>query len=167
MIRSATNSDLTQIDDMLVAAFGGQAEKTLVRLLRQDAAFISELVAEVDDRVVGGILFSRLDVRVDGHPVKAAALAPVAVFPSFQYRGIGSLLIESGLADLRRTGYEAVIVVGRPAYYARFGFSHEGVRHLESEYQSEAFMGLELLPAALTGSAGRVEYPKAFQQLGE
>lgn len=69
--------------------------------------------------IVGHILLSEVDER----RVKAAAIAPMAVRSDRRRRGIGSQLVEAGLQVLRDQEYEAVIVLGHPDYYPRFGFS--------------------------------------------
>ena len=71
-------------------------------------------------------------------------------------------LIETGLESLRDRGYEAVIVLGRPNYYPRFGFSLALTTSLAAPFSGRAFMGLELVPGSLSGSKGSVKYPDAF-----
>jgi len=118
------------------------------------------LVAEVENAVVGHVLFSALTLSTDHD---ALALAPVAVVPEYQRRGIGTGLITEGLRVLAAQGHEIVLVLGDPAYYARFGFSPELARRLEHPYPKEAFMALELVPGALRGVVGGVAYPPPFE----
>jgi putative acetyltransferase len=95
-----------------------------------------------------------------------ASLAPMAVLPALQRHGIGSRLVREGIEACRRAGYPAIIVVGHPGYYPRFGFSHCVVAHLANPFSAgEAFMGLELAPRALTSAAGRIVYPSPFDLL--
>lgn len=150
------------IDRVHRAAFGRAFEADLVRRLRSDGLVVASLVAIEAGAVAGHILFSELEVEVDGRPVAAASLAPMAVLPQRQRQGIGTRLVEAGLAALRGRK-AAVIVVGHPAYYPRFGFSAALVRHLETPYAGEAFMGRELVPGALSGLTGSVRYPPAFE----
>lgn len=144
------------------AAFDGAFEAELVDQLREDGLFLLSLVATIDGAVIGHVLFSRLDVTLDGRAVAAAALAPVAVLPEFQRRGIGSRLIEEGLAALPARGINAVFVLGHEDYYPRFGFSPELARRFASPFPVDAFMALELVPRALDGKSGQVTYPPAF-----
>jgi len=74
------------------------------------------LVAELDGKVVGHILFSSIQIVSDTNSVDALALAPMAVIPEHQRKGIGSSLIESGLEQCRQAGHRIVIVVGHPSY---------------------------------------------------
>jgi putative acetyltransferase len=94
--------------------------------------------------------------------VSAVALAPVAVLPGHQRKGIGSLLIRRGLELSRGLDEEIVIVVGHPDYYPRFGFSSVKAKSLESPFPQEAFMVLELRLGVLDGIEGAVLYPTAF-----
>lgn len=145
-------------------AFGGMLEATLVDRLRQEGLVIASLVALDAGHVVGHILFSSLDVEVERRPVAAVSLAPMAVAPQRQRQGIGSQLVRAGLARLRQSSTQAVIVVGHTGYYPRFGFSADVVRKLASPYAGDAFMGLELVSGVLAGKRGTVRYPPAFDE---
>ena len=144
------------------AAFGCQEEADLVDRLRTEGVVLVSLVAEMPERIVGHILFSRMSIETTAGSVSAAALAPMAVLPAHQRRGIGGRLIRHGLNLLRERGEQIVIVVGHPDYYPRFGFSSEKARSLESPFPPDAFMATELSPGALDGVRGRVRYPVAF-----
>jgi putative acetyltransferase len=86
----------------------------------------------------------------------------LAVLPDFQRREIGALLVTEGLRILRDRGRTAVIVLGHPGYYGRFGFSAEPARKLAGPFKGENFMALELVSGALDGLVGSVRYPAAF-----
>lgn len=161
-IRRETADDLRAIRSVNEAAFGTPEEADIVDALRAEGRTLVSLVAEADGRVVGHVLFSRMWIRTAGGSIDAVALAPLAVVPEHQRQGTGSLLIQEGLRALRSRGETIVIVVGHPAYYPRFGFASERAAALASPFPAEAFMALELVPGALDGVSGRVEYPKAF-----
>jgi putative acetyltransferase len=149
------------------AAFGRPDEADLVDKLRSEGAVLLSLVAELEQpeaeqQIAGHILFSRMSIETSTGPVPAAALAPVAVLPAHQRRGIGEQLIRCGLDLLRAQSERIVIVLGHPDYYSRFRFSSEKARYLESPFPPEAFMALELSPGALEGIRGKVRYPAAF-----
>ena len=138
------------------AAFEGSYEADLVDKLRSDDHALVSLVAEVESRIVGHIMFSRMWINTSSGLVPAVALAPVAVLPEHQRKGIGSLLIRHGLELLRGQGERIVIVVGHPEYYPRFGFSTDRAKSVESRFPREAFMAMELCSGALTGIHGSV-----------
>ncbi len=162
VIRPETETDHAAVAAVVRAAFGGEDEVALIAQLRADGDALVSLVAVEDETVVGHILFSPLHVEVDGAPVPAAALAPVAVRPDRQNRGIGGQLIETGLAACRDAGIAAVVVLGHPDYYPRFGFSAALARKLRAPFSGDAFMATELVPGALAGEAGSVRYAPAF-----
>ncbi len=121
------------------------------------------LVAEVDGRVVGHILFSDVPILTDGGTVPALSLAPMAVLPEHQRKGIGTALVRRGLEACRQQGHRAVVVLGHPDFYPRFGFSARLAVPLSSPFGGrEAWMALELAPGALGGVTGWVRYPPPF-----
>ncbi len=144
------------------AAFGRPDEADLVDNLRRAGVVLASVVAELDKGIVGHILFSRMSVETARGAISAAALAPLAVIPQYQRKGIGGRLIRHGLDLLREQGEQIVIVLGHPDYYPRFGFSSEQARLLESPFPQDAFMAMELRPGALDGIRGKVRYPAAF-----
>ena len=164
VIRAETVVDWPAIHHVNARAFGRDNEARLVDVLRTSAGFIAELslVAVDAAHVVGHILFSRIDIRTAEGVVPALAVAPVAVLPEHQRRGVGSALIRYGLEECRRLGHRIVVVVGHPSYYPRFGFSSARAQGLEAPYPDPAFMVQELTPGALDGVRGTVEYPPAF-----
>lgn len=150
-------------------AFGGEQEVDLVAKIRDSEYFIPELslVAILDDRAVGHIMFSPIHVSTDRGDVPLLSLAPMAVLPEHQRRGIGSKLVEEGLAAAKRLGHRAVIVIGHPGYYPRFGFMPASSFGIAAPFDvpDEAFMALELEPRSLHDAAGRVEFSPPFAGL--
>lgn len=161
VIRERTPVDDDAIRRLNDAAFGGTDESRLIEDLRAAGLVVVELVA-VDPLVDGHILFSALDVTVGGEPVRALALAPLAVQPHRQRHGIGSALVRAGLHQARAGGWQAAVVLGHRDYYPRFGFSAALARSLEAPFCGASFMALELEPGVLQAGAGRVTYPPAF-----
>jgi len=154
--------ELAAIRAVNAAAFGRIDEADLVDKLRADGHALLSLIAVVKPGIVGHILFSRMWIKTSTGLVSAVALAPVAVLPEHQRKGLGGLLIQHGLQLLRARGERIVIVLGHPEYYLRFGFSTAKASSLESPFPPEAFMAMELSPGALEGVQGRVIYPPAF-----
>ena len=163
VVRAERPGDEDAVREVNEAAFGRPEEARLVDVLR-GAPTTRSLVAVVDDRIAGNIVFS--PVRADGSAaaIRIAGLAPMAVAPSHQRQGIGGLLIRAGLDDCRRLGYQAVVVVGHPEYYPRFGFIPADTKGLSfpGPVPLEAFMVLELEAGALAGRGGVVRYAPEF-----
>jgi putative acetyltransferase len=162
IIRPETIADHAAIRAVNRAAFGGEGEARLVDDLRAGGYVRLSLVAEVDGRVVGHILFSALPIVTPVDTVEALALAPMAVMPALQRRGIGSMLVREGLRSCSEAGHRIAIVLGRPEFYSRFGFSPGFAQPLRSKYSGPAFLAVELVPDALVGVAGEVRYPPPF-----
>jgi putative acetyltransferase len=161
-IRAEIDADRPEIVALMRAAFGGAYEVELIERLHTARLVIVSLVAIEEGSAVGYLLFSDRAVEIDRRRVNAAALAPMAVQLDRRRRGIGSKLVETGLQMVRDRGYEAVIVLGHPDYYSRFGFSASLTASLVAPFSGKAFMGLELVPGSLSGSRGSVTYPDAF-----
>jgi len=152
-----------QIASIIIAAFeqkygSGEGEATLVAALRADGDVMVELVALEDGQVIGHALFSRMRAT-PGRAV--AALAPICARIDRQKIGVGTALIRAGLAACRAHGIQAVIVLGDPDYYARFGFSAELARSLVCVYAGPHLQALELEQGALSG-VKEIVYAGAF-----
>ncbi len=158
IIRTAGPSDHQEIRALLLAAFSSPAEANLVEQLRGDGDVVVELAAERDCGIIGHILFSPMTA-----PFRALALAPIAVLPNQQRQGIGSCLIEAGHECARREGWDAIFVLGEPAYYSRFGYSVAAARPFTSPYAGAYFMMLPLTEKLLP--RGDVAHAKAFAAL--
>jgi putative acetyltransferase len=163
--RPEQHTDRSAIRAVHHAAFGRDGEARLVDALRDAEVVIASIVALSDDRIVGHALFSQVWVDAERGSRAIASLAPMAVLAGHQRRGIGRALMRHGIALCADAGYGALIVVGHPAYYPRFGFAADAVAHLESPYAGGAFMGLDLRPGFLASLRGTVRYPAAFADL--
>src|SRR5262249_57294881 len=110
------------------------------------------LLAEHEGQAVGHVLFSDLSIVGATGTVPALALAPLAVVPEHQKRGIGSALLRRGLEACRAQGHRVILVVGHPDYYPRFGFSADLAARLQSPYgRRPSVTALGLRPGALAG----------------
>jgi putative acetyltransferase len=163
-IRIETPEDFPDVRRVNETAFGRPNEAALVDALRTVAHPYVSLVAIEDQQVVGHIFFSPVSIETDGPVPQAMGLAPMAVLPEYQRRGIGSLLVRDGLQECQRLGYDVVVVLGHPEFYPRFGFGRASDKGLRCEYQvpDEAFMVSELRPGALNGIRGLVRYHEVF-----
>ena len=168
MIRAETPADHARVFAVQRAAFGQDDEAELVVALRAEAHPQLSLVAELDGRVVGHAFFSPVSARPPDLLPPACGFAPLGVHPDQQARGVGSALVRAGLAGCAELGWQAVFLVGNPAYYGRFGFvpaSRFGLRY-GVEALEPAFQARELRPGALRACRGRVRYHPAFERLG-
>jgi len=174
VIRAEEETDETRILEIQAAAFERQNEADLVAMLRRAADPHISLVAEDGGRVLGHIFFSPVEIESSpGLPDLPdqrglAGLAPVAVDPAHQGRGVGSALIRAGLAACPALGWGAVFLVGDPRYYARFGFvmaSPKGFTYGSPLFDS-VLQVHELSAGALDGHGGRVRFHRAFGDTG-
>jgi putative acetyltransferase len=166
LIRTETPADYEAVSIVNERAFNRSNEARLVETLRTSGQVIS-LVAEVDGRVVGHILFSPIVIETSTGPVPAISLAPMAVLPEFQKRGIGSALVRRGIEACRSLGHAVVIVLGHPDFYPRFGFVPARPQGIEPPFPApdEAWMVQVLRPGALENLSGTVRYPPAFAEV--
>jgi putative acetyltransferase len=162
VIRPAEARDRNEIFALEEAAFGQDGEAKLVDALVADGDAVLELVATHEAEIVGHILFSRLKIETASGTVDAVALAPVAVQPNRQKSKVGSTLIERGHHLLQEGGETLSVVLGDPAYYGRFGYSHDRAAAFESDYQCDALQALAWGDAP---TSGRLVYAKAFSGL--
>ncbi|MVA98285.1 GNAT family N-acetyltransferase [Nitratireductor sp. CAU 1489] len=158
-IRTATDADRAAIFAVEEAAFSRTDEAELVDAIRRDGDAVLELVAERDGAVVGHVLFSRLVVEDGASRFSAFALAPAAVAPDFQGCGVGTALILEGHRRLRAAGERLGVVLGDPAYYGRFGYTHRRAAGFDSLFQGDA---LQALAWGGAPTAGHLVYPRAF-----
>jgi putative acetyltransferase len=165
LLRAEKTGDVDAVRQVNRLAFGQDAEGRLVDRLRDEGYTRVSLVAEIDGRIVGHILFSDLPIETDGGAIPAVALAPMAVVPDHQRRGIGSALVRAGLEACREQGFRVAIVLGHRAFYPRFGFSSALARQINAPYSGEDFMAVELEPGAIAGATGRVAYPPPFAEV--
>lgn len=137
----------------------GCSEHYLLHRMRRSAAFIPELnmVAERGGQLVGHIAYARTAIAIDaGGECPVVTFGSVSVPPAFQRRGIGSALIEATKEMVQQMGFSAMLILGDPAYYQRFGLvpaEKYGLRNAEGRY-ADALQALELQPGALAEAAG-------------
>ncbi len=166
IVREELPADIDGIRAVHAAAFARPNEGRLVDRLRSAGLIVTSVVAVVDQRVVGSVVFSSLPISTISGAIEATALAPIAVESQHRQRGIGTALVEKGLHLCESRGSAAVVVLGDPSYYRRFGFCSELAERIASPYSGEpAWMALELARGALNGVHGRVTYPDAFSEV--
>jgi putative acetyltransferase len=169
-IRPEHEEDAVAIAHVHRQAFGQENEARLVNAIRESPACIPDLslVAERDRRIVGHILFSEIHIDTDDGPVPVLSLAPMAVHPDFQRRGIGAQLLREGLDAARRLGRRIVLVLGHPDYYPRFGFTPARAQGIEPPWDNipdDAWMILDLLQNPPLAIRGIARYPAPFDDV--
>jgi putative acetyltransferase len=166
LIRPEEPGDWAAVHAVNASAFETPAEAMLVDLLREEAQPIVSLVADADGAIVGHILFS--PVSLPGHPaLRIMGLAPMAVTPEHQRKGIGSALVRAGLERCSQLGFGAVVVLGHADYYPRFGF-HPSTRFgigCEYDVPADVFMAMELQDGYLQDASGKIQYHAAFSRV--
>jgi putative acetyltransferase len=166
VIRVERENDIASVYALNASAFPTSSEAELVDELRRQADPVVSLVAELKGRIVGYILFT--PVLLESCPgAKIMGLAPMAVAPGHQRTGIGSALVRTGLEQCKLLSFSAVVVLGHPDFYPRFGFLPSTRFGVKSEYDvpEDVFMALELEPGALRGASGTIRYHDAFKTL--
>ncbi len=167
-IRDESPDDRGPIHALHREAFAREAEADLVDRLRDGGFVRLSLVAERDGVLIGHLLLSELTLRASSHDVDALALAALAVRPDYQRQGIGGALVREALRLASNRPEAAVIVLGEPGYYGRFGFKTETAAILRCPFPDAewAFQALELRPGALAEAAGaEVLYPPPFNDV--
>jgi putative acetyltransferase len=167
-IRVEEPRDQDAIREIHKRAFGGEIEADLVDRLRVSCPVRLSLVAERDSRPVGHILFTPAVIESPARRVVGMGLAPLAVLPEFQRRGIGGQLVEECLSRLRLRGEPFVVVLGHGAYYCRFGFRPASEYRVACEFEGvpdEAFMILVLDGDAFGEASGVARYRPEFRDL--
>ena len=172
-IRTEVIADHSKVFSVIKQAFlteelSDHKEQFLVERLRMSGSYILELslLAEIDGKVVGHILLTKISICDGDIKHQSLALAPVSVLPEYQGRGVGSALIKAAHAKAIALGYGSVVILGHKDYYPRFGYktaSQFGIS-LPFDVPEEYVMAIELIPNALDGVCGIVEYDPAFSE---
>lgn len=168
IVRAETPEDVRAIDVVNLSAFEGEAEAQLVSEVRASPSFVPDLslVAELNGRIVGHVLLSRVPLKQGSGSVEVLALGPMSVVPSQSHRGIGSELIQAAVTRAKPLKYGAILVAGHPEYYQRFGFSPASDWNLTCnlDVPGDALSAMELKSGTLSGG-GRAEYPAPFTRI--
>ena len=166
-IRKEQASDIEKIWAINSEAFETDAEANLVNALRDSGCTFISLVADIQNKLVGHILFTPVELTDNENKLKILGLAPMAVLSQHQNTKIGSKLVNAGLEHCQSLGYDAVVVLGHPDYYPKFGFVPSVKFGIKSEYEvpDEVFMVLELVPECLKNHAGVIKYHEVFNSV--
>ena len=171
IIRKENPEDFETVFNLIEKAFkqvkiSDHREQFLVERLRKSKAFVPELsmVAEIEKKIVGHILLSKLKITNGRNRFDSLALAPLSVIPEYQRNGIGGQLVREAHKKAKELGFKSVILIGHEKYYPRFGYKqadHFGIS-LPFEVPKENCMAVELIMNGLKDVNGLVQYPKEF-----
>lgn len=170
-LREERVADYKKVEQLVKRAFlhaptRSGTEHRIVEQLRKEPTFNSTyaLVAVDDETIVGHVMLSQATI-IHGDKKRAIlSLSAVSVAPERQRQGIGKKMIDHVLAIATREGEEAVIVLGHPTYYPKFGFKRASLWGIKLPFDApdNAFLALELAPSGLENKSGIVEYSTAF-----
>lgn len=156
-LRLATEADRPAIADLNTRAFGQPDEARIVAELEKAGDVLLQLVAEINERIVGHILFYPMGVR---GKLGGAGLGPMSVDPSLQRSGVGSQLARAGLKMLQDSGAPIVFVLGHADYYPRFGFSESAAAEFDCKFKGPHFMAVRMRYGP--PMSGELIFPSAF-----
>lgn len=165
LIRTEIGVDAASIDVLLRRCFPTSAEAGLVQQLREDGLLTLGVVATDDEgQVLGYAAFS--PVTLNGEDRQWVALAPLAVDESVRGQGLGKQLVYEGLDTLNEFGYAAVVVLGDPAFYGRFGFESAIAHQLHCRWPETetAFQVYKLADDAFTDASGEISFAEPFDR---
>lgn len=170
-IRQEEERDYKKVHQLVKLAFSDMpksdgTEHFLVDRLRKSDAFIPELslVAEVEGRLVGHILLTKIQIENEKQSIDSLTLAPVSVHPEVHRKGIGGDLIKAAHKIAQGLGYQSVVLLGHAGYYPRFGYEKTSKYGIKLPFPAAEAncMIIPLQPNALDNVNGMVKYPKAF-----
>ncbi len=164
-VRFEQPKDIEEVRLLNDMAFGQPEEGRIVDKLRKSCKGILSLVAISNNKVIGHILFSPVTIETQSGVIEGMGLAPMAVLPELQNKGIGSKLVKEGLRIINTTKCPFVIVLGHEKYYPRFGFQRASKYGLKSQWEGvpdEAFMVIILNDSVMKGASGIVRYRDEF-----
>ncbi len=172
-IRQEEEKDFKDVEYLTREAFWdiykpGCDEHLVLHKIRKVSAFVKELnlIACDKDTIVGNIIYSRARVvNEENKEFEVLCMGPIAVLPSYQNQGIGSLLMEHSIEKARQLGYKGIVIFGNPDYYHRFGFVDAKEYNIQTSWGDnlDAFMALELYENSLKGISGKFFEDEVFK----
>lgn len=172
-VRQENQADYNAVFELIEKAFkilpsSDHREQFLVQRLRKSTAFVPELsmVAELENKIVGHILLTKLKIKNGPYEFDSLALAPVSVLPEYQRKGIGGMLIQEAHIRARELGFQSIVLLGHEKYYPKFGYKQADSFGIELPFDVPKVncMAIELTENGLDGVSGTVEYPKEFNE---
>ena len=166
-IRPEESKDYLEIDRVNNLAFERENEAKLIQKIRESNRYIPELslVADLDNKVVGYIMFSYIDLVAE-KTTKVLALAPIAVLPEYQNKGIGRLLVKTGLEIAQNMQVPMIIVLGEPEFYHHFGFKPAIKYGIQSPFDvPDKYFMVRFVTSESHNYRGKIKYPATFDNI--
>lgn len=172
-IRLENENDFRNVENMTREAFWnvykpGCDEHLMIHQIRKSNAFIKELdfIACDVEEIVGSVIYTKAKiVNENNEAAEVLCMGPLGVLPSYQGKGVGTMLMEHSIKAAKVLGYNAVIIFGNPKYYHRFGFENAKKYNIQTSWGDnfEDFMALELYEGSLKGVSGKFYEDSAFE----
>jgi putative acetyltransferase len=165
IIRQEKTEDIDDVHAFNELAFGQPQEANIIDKLRINCDNLLSLVAVENEKIVGHILFSPVTIEGQHGVIRGMGLAPMAVLPEMQHKGIGTQLVKSGIDNLRKMQCPFIIVLGHPEYYPRFGFERASLYGIKCQWEGipdDAFMILWLDKSIMNRVSGLAKYRDEF-----
>ncbi|MHC5076186.1 MAG: GNAT family N-acetyltransferase [Planctomycetota bacterium] len=165
-IRQEQPEDITAIRMINELAFGRPEEADIVDKLRENCSDTLSLVAVQEGQIIGHIFFSPVVIENDEKEIHGMGLAPMAVIPDYQRKGVGSMLVKAGIEKIKQTLCPFIIALGHPEFYPCFGFERASIYGIRSQWEvpDEAFMVLILDNEVMSGVSGTASYREEFNE---
>ena len=168
-VRVERLEDFDQVKEILLKAFPSKDESELVTQLRNESTLKLSLVATLNEIVVGHILFSKVTLRKEVgtvHEIEGQGLAPLAVHPDYQKKGIGSLLIKKGMEILKSQNIPYVVVLGPKLYSKVWNFQKASTFGIKNNYGADEAFVIWFNIDRPADFVGTIEYSSVFDSIG-
>lgn len=103
----------------------GCFEHLIIHNLRKDKSFAKELdyCIEIDNKIIANIVYAKGKLKLENGNIREILIfGPVSVLPEYQKKGYGEKLINYTIEKAKELGYDAIVIMGNPNYYKKFGF---------------------------------------------
>lgn len=173
-IRQEESKDFFTVENLVREAFWnvyqpGCDEHFIVNQYRDNPDFIKELslVLELDNKIIGYIMFSKAQIDCDnGTKLDVVTFGPLAIYPDFQRKGFGKILVDYSLEKAKDLGYTCVFICGNGEFYGKSGFvpaTTKGIRYADDpEGDALYFLCKELKENFLKHVYGIYHDPKGY-----
>ncbi len=130
IIRLEEEKDYFETENLTREAFWnvyreGCFEHLIIHNLRKDKSFVKELdyCIEIDNKIIANIVYAKGKLKLENGDIREILIfGPVSVLPEYQKKGYGEKLINYTIEKAKELGFDAIVIMGNPNYYKKFGF---------------------------------------------